>query len=254
MRRSSFTLIELLVVIAIIALLASILLPALNRARDAAKKITCVNNFRQIYTGISLYVGDNDGWMPPSSWKVSYSYYLADYLKCDNAKKWTDVYVTNGAIQVGIGFSVPRGILFCPATPLPATASPCWTIGNTVSPYYCTNYVPTINSMTGGAPRSGAWLLYASSSLNYYRKLEMIKNGSVIMGEQNYNYSDGYRNFAGMWMTGAYAAHAVNSYDSAAWDHHRNSANFLFNDGHVSTIRFANGNAIFNNDFIPLKD
>jgi len=66
-KTNAFTLIELLVVIAIIGILAAMLLPALNTARERARSALCVTNLRQIGTAITMYADDHDDYYPLDS-------------------------------------------------------------------------------------------------------------------------------------------------------------------------------------------
>lgn len=90
MQKRMFTLIELLIVIAIIAILASMLLPALNRARTRANTISCVNKLKQFGACLALYAGDNHDYIVPyttegeqpgnASKNSTYEYNLAAYI------------------------------------------------------------------------------------------------------------------------------------------------------------------------------
>lgn len=112
MFKRNFSLIELLVVISIIAVLASLLFPALNKARGAALKSQCKNNLKQIGLVSSSYAMDNDGFLPPiyscpqPSWNV-------------NAQFWWSTFCYN---EMG-GKEANKSIFLCPANDLEYTGS-----------------------------------------------------------------------------------------------------------------------------------
>jgi prepilin-type N-terminal cleavage/methylation domain-containing protein/prepilin-type processing-associated H-X9-DG protein len=87
-RQAGFTLIELLVVIGIIAILVSMLMPALAGAKESAKRIACLNNEKQLILSLRMYADDNSGFFPPrvqtNRWCTTLRPYYKDLrvLKC----------------------------------------------------------------------------------------------------------------------------------------------------------------------------
>ena len=86
----TFTLIELLVVIAIIAILASMLLPALVRARESGQKTSCISNLKQCGSNFGMYAADSKGQYPPQyvNWKDGGEQTWASFLNYRNRNPW----------------------------------------------------------------------------------------------------------------------------------------------------------------------
>ena len=127
-KHSSFTLIELLVVIAIIAILAAILLPALNKARERGRAASCLSNLKQIGSSNGLYVNDYNGYLPCHNTAASGGPFIVNLIFPYHNNLWlyncpsdTDLYnrTAKPAADAEAWDKLPGGMSYLPNTKLP---------------------------------------------------------------------------------------------------------------------------------------
>jgi prepilin-type N-terminal cleavage/methylation domain-containing protein/prepilin-type processing-associated H-X9-DG protein len=223
-RRQAFTLIELLVVIAIIAILAAILFPVFARARENARRSSCMSNMKQIALGFIMYTQDYDGGLP-------------SYVKNGSAT-WAKIY------EPSFPYIKNDQIYRCPSAPtstLPVTHA------------YGTQYgLPWANE--DSTPPTINWaVLFANPTERYTARIDAVPDAvrTCLLGE-TMNVGGTYygqRYYDMGWANQQFRV-TPTDWGSLKQDRHLEGSNFAFLDGHVkwlsaSTVDSARNNGAY---------
>jgi len=239
-KRSAFTLVELLVVIGIIALLVSMLLPALSKARRSANTTKCLSNIRNMQIAQCMYVSENKGYLIQTGLAHSGSALLHQ-----PQGSWINTLQTYYGTKLLRQCPEDNSPHFEPGEPLPASAPPEYR----QTSYGINNYVAPNHAPAGVGPyHKITQVKQASSTIQF---IELAETGNFA-GTDHVHVEMWYLpiapyispNLAGEQI--AVGRHGGKAY---TWD---GVANYGFLDGHAETLRFRDAyESPFRNRFDP---